>query len=426
MKAKLTNALLKSVKPPEAGRVTITDTERHGLQFRITSTGVRSWLVQKKVKGGSRLSITLGRYPDISLSKAREEALKIELEARSGINRVETAAVEKVAREAEAAQAQSVGDILELYINRHIRRNLKEGQSREERERQLRRHLAPLAEIRIGDLTRSDLQRIVDEKAVEGKITMANRIRSALCAFTAWSYQRDYIATDPGAKVQKAGTESPRTRNPSIAEVHEIWAASFELGDLWGPYVRLAILLAQRSRKEVLEMRWQWVDFERRRVEIPMTKNNKTHIVHLSDAALAELSRLRAMHDAAELETPFVFTTTGKTPASGVSKAKTRLDGIINNARVKMGRGPFQHWVLHDLRRSQATVLAEAGFSEAVVDRLQNHVAVGSRPSQVAQVYQLADMLNERARALDHWARMVTPQEGDNVLQPTAARAVDR
>ncbi len=423
MKAKLTNALLKSIQPPETGRHVLWDTERQGLQFRVTNKGARSWLVQKKVKGGERLSITLGRYPDISLSEARAEALRIEMEARSGVNRVKEAAASEIARATEAAQARSVGEVLELYIDQHIRRNLKEGQSREERERQLRTSFAPLTQIRMDKLTRANLQGIVDNKAAEGKITMANRLRSALCAFTAWSFNRDYILTDPGAKVQKAGTENARTRTPSISEVREIWSASYDLGDLWGPYVRLAILLGQRSRKEVLEMQWAWVNFDRRRLEIPTTKNKKPHIVHLPEPAIVELRNLRAHQLNRKLETRFVFTTTGKTPASGLSKAKMRLDNILNQSRAASDDAPMPHWVLHDLRRSQATALAEAGFSEAVVDRLQNHVAVGSRPSQVAHVYQLAEMLDERARALDYWAEIVTRQGSENAVPLRAEQA---
>jgi hypothetical protein len=188
MKAKLTNALLKSIPAPESGKTTVTDTERPGLQFRVTPTGAKSWLFQKKVKGGRRLSITLGRYPDMSLSQARSEALQIELEARSGVDRIQQAEAARASRQAEEAQARTVGDILELYLEQHVCRNLKSGQSRGERERQLRTHLAPLSNLRINDLSRADIQKIVDKKAAEGKVAMANRLRSAICAFTAWSF----------------------------------------------------------------------------------------------------------------------------------------------------------------------------------------------------------------------------------------------
>ena len=59
--------------------------------------------------------------------------------------------------------------------------------------------------------------------------------------------------------------------------------------------------------------------------------------------------------------------------------------------------------------------LAEAGFDEGVVDRIQNHVATGSRASAVAAVYNKAQKLPERAAALDAWARMVT-QDRSNVV----------
>ena len=71
--------------------------------------------------------------------------------------------------------------------------------------------------------------------------------------------------------------------------------------------------------------------------------------------------------------------------------------------------------MLHDLRRSQATALAEAGYDEGVVDRIQNHVATGSRASAVAAVYNKAQKLPERAIALDAWAAMVT-QDTSNVV----------
>ena len=53
----------------------------------------------------------------------------------------------------------------------------------------------------------------------------------------------------------------------------------------------------------------------------------------------------------------------------------------------------------------------EQGF----VDRIQNHVATGSRASAVAAVYNKAQKLPERAAALDAWARMVT-QDRSNVV----------
>lgn len=421
MRKKLTDQLLRSTKAPTSGRVVITDTERSGLRFRMTSSGSATFLLEKKIRGGKRRAFTLGTYPTMSLAEARAEALKIELEAQTGIDRIEAAKAEADAAAIEVMAARSVEDILEIYIANHVEQNLKSGQSREERKRQLRVCLSAFLNTRMDKLSRADLQSIVDAKAAEGKTPMANRLRAALCAFTGWAYGRGHIESDPGASLQKAGREASRTRTPTLNEVREIWSASYDCGLLWGPYFRMCVLTGQRSRGETLGMEWNWVNYAQTRLEIPTTKNREPHIVHLSAPAIKELETLRETQKRLQLETPFVFTTNGTTPSSGVSKAKIQLEKVINKARADRGLlEPMDHWVLHDLRRAQATALAEAGFSEAVVDRIQNHVAVGSRPSAVAAVYSLAKLLPERARALDYWANAVTEPMSKVIHLPIA------
>ena len=88
-----------------------------------------------------------------------------------------------------------------------------------------------------------------------------------------------------------------------------------------------------------------------------------------------------------------VFTTTGQTPVSGFSRAKKRLDRLLVE--------DFPAWRLHDLRTAFATEMAEGGESEVVVDRILNHVASVSAASAVARVYNRAEQLPQRARALE-------------------------
>ena len=350
----------------------------------------------------------------MSLAQARTAALEIQIEAESGEDRVLTEEDAKARLAADGLKARSVGEVLELYVATYLQQELKAGQSREERTRQLRTYLAPYSSKFIGSLTRSDLQIIVDGKQAEGKVVMANRLRAAFSAFTGWAYRRGHMPEDIGVSVQRAGKETPRERTPSLDEVKEIWAQTFKMGELWGPFFRMCILTGQRSHKDILEMRWSWIDMDRCRYEIPKPKNGRPHIVHLSDPAMVELRRLKEQQ--VDTPCPFIFSTTGRTSATGVSKAKLRLDEYITSGRAETGIAePFEPWVLHDLRRSQATALAEAGFDEGVVDRIQNHVATGSRASAVAAVYNKAQKLPERAAALDAWARMVT-QDSSNVV----------
>ena len=248
MKVNLTDIFIKSIKAPEKGYAYYADAKHPGLSLRISFTGAFAWIVQKKVKGGRRIFITLGTYPAITLKSAREQAYALQAEAEAGVDRIEAAKQAEAARRAEALAARSVKDILEIYIATHIEQNLKPGQARQDRIAQLRTHLSALADQRIIEITRAHLQAIVDGKAAEGKMVMANRIRAAFTAFFGWAEKRGHIETNPAERVQKAGKEKPRTRTPTIEEIREIWDATFELGPLWGAYFRLCIFTGQRSR----------------------------------------------------------------------------------------------------------------------------------------------------------------------------------
>ena len=83
-----------------------------------------------------------------------------------------------------------------------------------------------------------------------------------------------------------------------------------------------------------------------------------------------------------------IFTTNGRTPVSGWSKIKRRLDSKMN----------IPHWRLHDLRRTAATGMAEIGVSPHIVEAVLNHVS-GARAS-VAGVYNRAVYATEKRAAL--------------------------
>lgn len=211
-----------------------------------------------------------------------------------------------------------------------------------------------------------------------------------------------YLPEHVGLRVPKPTRESARERLLSLEEVRTVFDASKGLGPLWGPVVRLLLLTGQR-RGEIISLRWEEVDLERARFTKAgrTTKSKKPHVTLLSGPAFAELEALGGER------TGLVFTTTGKTPVSGISNAKKRLDGLLGD--------DFEPWRLHDIRTAMATALAEAGEPKTIMDRILNHVASGSAPSAVATVYTHAEQLPQRAKGLDRWADMVTGKTGEVV-----------
>jgi integrase len=144
-------------------------------------------------------------------------------------------------------------------------------------------------------------------------------------------------------------------------------------------------------------------------------KNGRPHDVHLSEAA-REILRSIPRIDGCD----FVFSTTGRTPISGISKAKVTLDAAIMRARVYAAERaerkptPLVPWRIHDLRRSGVSTLARLGFDSIVVDKILAHAP--AKLLGVAAVYQRHDFARERAAALDAWAAHVTGTANENII----------
>lgn len=391
MKVELNDRYLRSLKPPEIGRLEISDTKRKGLRLRLSARGNAVWMYEKRVKGGLKRKHTFGAWPAVSLADARSVALEIEVEAAKGIDRVAILEARKLEDEAAKAGLSTVQQVINTYDELHLA-NLRTGV---ERKRQLEQSLSKHLHKSIADLTRKDLQEAVDAKAKEGRKIFANRIRAALVAFANWAWVRGYLQEHIGAGVAKPSKEVSRDRVLTLQEVQTIYQTSHELGPLWGPLVRLLLLTGQR-RGEIVKLRWDEIDLAKARIVKAgsTTKNKKPHTTHLSHPALTEIEGMTGER------VGYVFTTTGTTPVSGISKVKERFDKALGN--------DFEPWRFHDIRTGMATALAEAGEPETIVDRILNHAASGSAPSAVARVYNQAEQLPLRARALDRWAAMVT------------------
>jgi integrase len=80
-----------------------------------------------------------------------------------------------------------------------------------------------------------------------------------------------------------------------------------------------------------------------------------------------------------------VFTTTGRTPISGFSKAKAAID------RASGVTG----WRLHDLRRTARSLMSRTGVSSEIAERVLGHAIPG-----VAGVYDRHSYVSEKRDAL--------------------------
>ncbi|WP_417272726.1 tyrosine-type recombinase/integrase [Celeribacter halophilus] len=405
MKAHLTDALLRSIETPQKDRIEVSDTVRSGLRLRVYSSGRRTWLYEKRVKGGKKRKHTFGTYPEVSIKEARMLALEIEIESMRGIDRILEA--EAAAKEKDEADrnAMSIADALDTFTNVHLV-NLRTGDAVA---RSLRAAFAATSSQNMADLKRKDLQALIDAKAATGTKVMANRLKAYLSKFANFSFKRGYIADDIGRGLDKAIKEVSRDRFLSLDEMRQIWQATYVLSNLTGPLIRLLMLTAQR-RSEIANLQWSEVDFENRCIVLngPRTKNGNGHVTHLSKASIAELETRADLS-----QNSFVFSQTGKTPVSGFSKIKERIQKELPEH--------FEPWTFHDFRTAFATTMAELGEQEAVIDRILNHAASGSAPSAVARVYNRSQHLETRKRILEKWADLLIDERDERKVIPFSA-----
>jgi integrase len=129
-------------------------------------------------------------------------------------------------------------------------------------------------------------------------------------------------------------------------------------------------------------MRWSEIDADLWTIPKERYKSGRANAVPLSEPAHRVLRTIARRGE-------FVFTTTGRTPISGFSKAKA----IIDQASGVTG------WRFHDLRRTARSLMSRAGVPSNIAERVLGHAIHG-----VAGVYDRHPYLEEKRKALDSLA----------------------
>jgi integrase len=371
---RLTDTFIRSLRPKDQ-RYDVFDASQPGFGVRVATSGALSWVLLTR-ENGRRKRITLGGYPAISLSKAREAARLALSEIQEG-----------------TFGRKNAPATFETAVEEWYAREQRAKKSFRQVEQAMRLHVLPfLGRHQLDQIKKADLMRVIDRVAEKGKFTQANRVRAFITRFFNFAIERDLLMSSPAAALPRPAVEISRDRVLSRDELCAVWETAEQMGFPFGRIAQLLILTAQR-RDEVAGMRWSELDLDRARwiISKERAKNGKAHIVHLSPQALALLSKIPRQNGV-----DLIFTTTGRSAVSGFSKAKAALDA----------RSHVSDWRFHDLRRSAATFMAEElRITPVVVDRILNHVSGTVRG--VTAVYLRGEHLADREAALAAWGQLV-------------------
>lgn len=427
----LTTKWVESVQPsPDGKRLEVPDGGLPGLYLVIQPTGSKTWALRYRF-GGKPKKMTIGAFPVFGLADARNEARRALQDLERGIDPAEAKqaaqrAAEAAARQAEDDERDKVKNIVGQFIARHAKRKTKRG---DDVEAIFRRDVLPTwGERRIQTIGKRDVIDLLDAIVDSGRPVLANRVRAHCNTFFGWAVGRDIIDKNPVDGIRPPAEETPRDRVLTDAELVLFWRACDLIGPPFGPLYRFLLLTGQRLR-EAAEMPESELQGDEWHMPAKRSKNGEAHVVPLSRQALDALAAApRIVGDRRGQR--WVFSTTGDTPVSGFTRAKSRLDramdDLANEGRSEddPDRVTIPPFVIHDLRRTTATGLANMGYPPHVVEAVLNHKS-GTRRG-VAGIYNRSRYVEECRAALDAWARRIEDlaagRQGKVVALPKGGR----
>jgi integrase len=366
---KLTDAAIRSFKP-RATPYAVGDSTCPGLCVRITPKGVKTFAFAYRNKTTRKVEwLTFGRYPDLSLTRARELAN----DARKVVANGGSPHAAKAERLDAEQKAKTYAEVVVLYDAAKLA-SLRSG----------KKTLKTLERIgRVYDWNDQPLSSITDDDAAEmlqdiaddrGKKAAANQTKHILHAMFKWAKQpgRKFTAINPFADLPApGGLIVPRDRFLSAAEIRQVWSAldepeRFKVSQDAATALRLILVTAARPG-----MVAGMVGGELRDLIGP-----SEHGPHWSLPA----ERMKA-------GSPFITPLTGlalellqprlqSAPDARLFKLAGRQQ--LNEAAKRIVAGlEMERWTPHDLRRTAATILDRAGYSLEQIGAILAHTRKG-------------------------------------------------
>ena len=432
---------------------------------RITPAGERIFYLRYTDSKGQRPFLAIGPYHSkgqngLTLSQGYARACEWSALLQSGIknlrehfeqSRLDAVAATELEREqADLAQQQtdletlrqlSLRKLFARWAATELKPHVRADGSRTGRKdggeyarQQFERHVFPtLGDTTVTDIRKSDVLAILDKIKADGKLRTANVLLTELKQMFRFALAREIVERNPLDVVTKrdaGGIDATRDRVLGLNEITTlaaalpssrlsprgvcaIWlvlATGCRIGELmgatWGtrsqPYDMLA------AAADAGGVKLGFMSIENKNWHLPDTKNGRSHTIHLSAFALAQVERLAELGEVDDQGLPIAWVfpnSTATGPVCVKSFGKQLADRQRQPDQRMSGRSKHTDslslaggkWTAHDLRRTAATMMAELGISGDVIDECLNHVI----ESRVRRVYIRDRREVDQARAFD-------------------------
>lgn len=376
----------------------VAKTDGDGLTFTLSAKGTAAWALRYRI-GGVRKELTLGRYPDISLTKAREIATAKRAEVQQGVD----VAAEKRKAGIAAAQAWTFERLAEDYMEKAASGAKPLSASTiKGRRQQLRDYAYPkIGSIKAAEVSPAEIVTIVE--AVGGKsLHVARLVLIAIREVFSHGVARHVVEANPCAHIKAkaiiGGRPDQRARVMlTDAELAAMLPALDSIGRQNALMVRILLATATRIG-ELVRAEWQHVDFDKAEWTIPPehAKNGKQFIIPLATLVAGWFAELHALSFGSRYVMPIRTRFHGK--EGDAHMEPVTLNAALNQLAARLG-DKCRRFTPHDLRSTCRSHMGALDVDVLIAERCLNHSLGG-----LVAVYDKHDYLTERRRALELWA----------------------
>lgn len=379
-----------------------------GLGLVVSPVGGKSWHFRYYWLGKQK-RLSLGRYPEIGLRKARalrDEAREL---LAKGIN---PCTVRKQKRQAaRLAAGHSFKAVYSLWLD-HRRLELREGRQStlSQIQRIFSKDVLPvLGERSIFELRRSDLLEVIARIERRKALTIAEKVRTWFNQLFRFALVKiEGLEANPASDLDVVATPKPPVRHNPYLAIHELPSLLRTLSNYAGDMqtqlgIRLLLLTGVRTGELRLATLDQF-DLKRELWIIPpenikqlqnaMRRHGKRgqaippYVVPLPAQALDIVHHLLAQMKPAQ-----------KYLLTHRSDLKKRIsENTLNSALRRMGYA--EQLTGHGIRATISTVLNEIGYPKIWIEAQLSH----ADPNKVSAAYNHAQYVEQRRRMMQEWA----------------------
>lgn len=381
-----------------------------GLYLEVRPNGSKLWMFRYRLADGGDTRISLGMYPEVSLSRARLDRDQKQLSRkRDGVDPAAERRLERL------RQRQANADNFEAVAREwhEKQKNRWKASHAEKVIRWLEADVFPwLGSRPVAAITAPDMLAVAKRVESRGAAEKAHRVKNICSMIFRYAVATGRAQNDPTWSLKGALQSVVTKHHPSITDPKGVGALMRAIKSYKGSsVVRAALQFAPLVFVRPGELRnaeWKEFDLEAAEWRIPAEKMKmgEQHFVPLSVQSIAILRDLHAVTG----QGPYVFPSerTNKRPMS---------ENTINVALRILGYTSEQ-MTGHGFRSMASTLLHELGWAHHVIERQLAH----AERNKVVAAYNHAQYLIERRKMMQSWSTYLESLQSSNVIQGPFAK----